>query len=393
MSIVIYALQKPLECSESGLSQLKTHNIWLILRSVITVRDAVNAGAYGYRMESSRSTGVDLRGKRRLEEDFRRNRVKEDFRDEFRGNQQVEVDFRQEFYGNRRVKERRHDSCFHIVEDLMDNRGALRADISRVHCSSANDTTGPTKGDVRSNVGVMRAGVQGLQTNTTTKTATNTPREYPSATMGHKKPDISTHKRRIESPGQSSAPSLLNALPYGPYQPCRPEGSSDDGREDESSRGRASTENGSFQLEDVNLAGGVMISNDDLNGSALKRARIMWTSVLHERFVETVRHLGIKNAVPKTIMESLTVESLTRENVASHLQKHRLYLKHTQGLSSGSPSASDHLFASTPISTGIMSLGNIIPRTGMSPHFMASSGNQSDDGGVPFTTPIIPMQF
>ena len=54
---------------------------------------------------------------------------------------------------------------------------------------------------------------------------------------------------------------------------------------------------------------------------------------LHKRFVDAVAHLGIKNAVPKAIMQLMNVEGLTRENVASHLQKYRLYLKRLQGCS------------------------------------------------------------
>ncbi|CAL1393398.1 unnamed protein product [Linum trigynum] len=67
----------------------------------------------------------------------------------------------------------------------------------------------------------------------------------------------------------------------------------------------------------------------------LKRPRLVWTPQLHKRFVDAVAHLGIKNAVPKTIMQLMSVDGLTRENVASHLQKFRLYLKRMQGLSSG----------------------------------------------------------
>nr|GMC88597.1 transcription factor PCL1 [Ipomoea batatas] len=72
----------------------------------------------------------------------------------------------------------------------------------------------------------------------------------------------------------------------------------------------------------------------------LKRPRLVWTPQLHKRFVDAVAHLGIKNAVPKTIMQLMSVDGLTRENVASHLQKYRLYLKHP---------ATDHLFASSPV--------------------------------------------
>ncbi|CAN1331529.1 Transcription factor MYBC1 [Linum perenne] len=51
----------------------------------------------------------------------------------------------------------------------------------------------------------------------------------------------------------------------------------------------------------------------------LKRPRLVWTPQLHKRFVDAVAHLGIKNAVPKTIMQLMSVGGLTRENVASHL--------------------------------------------------------------------------
>ncbi|MBA0774468.1 hypothetical protein Gotri_009676 [Gossypium trilobum] len=84
-------------------------------------------------------------------------------------------------------------------------------------------------------------------------------------------------------------------------------------------------------------------NSDDPSGKAVKRQRLVWTPQLHKRFVDVVAHLGIKNAVPKTIMQLMNVEGLTRENVASHLQKYRLYLKRMQGLSNEGPSASDQL--------------------------------------------------
>ncbi|KAJ9172384.1 hypothetical protein P3X46_015628 [Hevea brasiliensis] len=88
---------------------------------------------------------------------------------------------------------------------------------------------------------------------------------------------------------------------------------------------------------------------DDPSARTLKRPRLVWTPQLHKRFVDVVGYLGIKSAVPKTIMQLMNVEGLTRENVASHLQKYRLYLKRMQGLSSEGPSSSDQLFASTPV--------------------------------------------
>ncbi|XP_062232367.1 transcription factor PCL1-like [Phragmites australis] len=85
------------------------------------------------------------------------------------------------------------------------------------------------------------------------------------------------------------------------------------------------------------------------SSAATKRPRLVWTPQLHKRFVDVVAHLGIKKAVPKTIMQLMNVEGLTRENVASHLQKYRLYVKRMQGLSNEGPSPSDHIFASTPV--------------------------------------------
>ena len=64
-------------------------------------------------------------------------------------------------------------------------------------------------------------------------------------------------------------------------------------------------------------------------GTSMKRPRLVWTPELHRRFVEAVQQLGLKNAVPKSIMQLMNVEGLSRENVASHLQKYRMYLKRT----------------------------------------------------------------
>eukprot|EP00878_Enallax_costatus_P035623 GHUV01039804.1.p1 GENE.GHUV01039804.1~~GHUV01039804.1.p1 ORF type:complete len:217 (+),score=96.17 GHUV01039804.1:1-651(+) len=60
---------------------------------------------------------------------------------------------------------------------------------------------------------------------------------------------------------------------------------------------------------------------------AVKRPRLVWTPELHKVFEEAVQKLGVDKAVPKTIMQMMKVEGLTRENVASHLQKYRLSIK------------------------------------------------------------------
>ncbi|CAK9141499.1 unnamed protein product [Ilex paraguariensis] len=121
---------------------------------------------------------------------------------------------------------------------------------------------------------------------------------------------------------------------------------------------------------------------DDPSARTLKRPRLVWTPQLHKRFVDVVAHLGIKTAVPKTIMQLMNVEGLTRENVASHLQKYRLYLKRMQG-----PSSSDHLLASTPVPQSLNESGG-------SEHGQHNS-NSNGNGhmGMPIPMPYPPQMM
>ena len=120
---------------------------------------------------------------------------------------------------------------------------------------------------------------------------------------------------------------------------------------------------------------------DDPSARSLKRPRLVWTPQLHKRFVDVVAHLGIKNAVPKTIMQLMNVEGLTRENVASHLQKYRLYLKRMQGLSNEGPSSSDQLFASTPVPQSLHESGGGGGGGG-------SAGHSHGNGHLPVPIPM-----
>ncbi|KAL2545851.1 Two-component response regulator ORR21 [Forsythia ovata] len=72
------------------------------------------------------------------------------------------------------------------------------------------------------------------------------------------------------------------------------------------------------------------LENDD--PTMAKKPRVVWSVELHQQFVSAVNQLGIDKAVPKRILELMNVPGLTRENVASHLQKFRLYLKRLSGV-------------------------------------------------------------
>ncbi|ONK63305.1 uncharacterized protein A4U43_C07F13600 [Asparagus officinalis] len=90
------------------------------------------------------------------------------------------------------------------------------------------------------------------------------------------------------------------------------------------------------------------------DASSLKKQRVVWSVDLHQQFVAAVNQLGLEKAVPKKILELMNNPALTRENVASHLQKYRLYLKRVSGpqhqgrADSAFSSASDSSFSSVP---------------------------------------------
>eukprot|EP00798_Chlamydomonas_sp_ICE-L_P026744 gene26745-4313_t len=64
-----------------------------------------------------------------------------------------------------------------------------------------------------------------------------------------------------------------------------------------------------------------------------QQKRLLWTPELHYRFLNAVFYLGVNNAAPNYMIKLMNVNGLKRENVASHLQKYRQYLKRVAGVS------------------------------------------------------------
>ncbi|KAL0421499.1 UNVERIFIED_CONTAM: Two-component response regulator ORR26 [Sesamum latifolium] len=61
-----------------------------------------------------------------------------------------------------------------------------------------------------------------------------------------------------------------------------------------------------------------------------KKSRLLWKPDLHQKFEKAVHQIGLYKVGPKKILELMGEPRLTRENVASHLQKYRLNLSRMQ---------------------------------------------------------------
>ncbi|KZV35332.1 hypothetical protein F511_38840 [Dorcoceras hygrometricum] len=109
--------------------------------------------------------------------------------------------------------------------------------------------------------------------------------------------------------------------------------------------------------------------------STLKKPRVVWSVELHQQFVTAVNQLGIDKAVPKKILELMNVPGLTRENVASHLQKYRLYLRRLSG-------ASPHNNGLGNAFLGDAGFGSISSLSGLDFQALAASGQLPQHGLV-----------
>ncbi|AEC07932.2 response regulator 13 [Arabidopsis thaliana] len=83
-----------------------------------------------------------------------------------------------------------------------------------------------------------------------------------------------------------------------------------------------------------------------------KKKKIWWTNPLQDLFLQAIQHIGYDKVVPKKILAIMNVPYLTRENVASHLQKYRLFVKrvvHQGRFSMLSDRGKDSMFRQTHI--------------------------------------------
>jgi SHAQKYF class myb-like DNA-binding protein len=132
--------------------------------------------------------------------------------------------------------------------------------------------------------------------------------------------------------------------------------------------------------------------NDD--PSTMKKPRVVWSVELHQQFVSAVNQLGIDKAVPKRILELMGVHGLTRENVASHLQKYRLYLKRLSGVTSQQSGMNAHFGGQDPFSMMSPDMGVNIANGQLTPQALARFhmlGRMNSPNGMGFSGGLDPV--
>ncbi|KAL7163716.1 hypothetical protein ACSBR2_039772 [Camellia fascicularis] len=68
-------------------------------------------------------------------------------------------------------------------------------------------------------------------------------------------------------------------------------------------------------------------SNEESSAQKKKKKRLIWTRVLHNKFVDAVRLLGVDKAVPKKILQIMNEPVISLRSVASHLYWYRNALR------------------------------------------------------------------
>ncbi|CDF39554.1 unnamed protein product [Chondrus crispus] len=134
---------------------------------------------------------------------------------------------------------------------------------------------------------------------------------------------------------------------------------------------------------------------------APKKKRLQWTPELHAKFEDAVNEIGLEAAVPKTLLQAINEPTLTRENVASHLQKFREMIRkrklEEQKQSVSGPSrkrrlidGSPHKSPETRKNAGISSS---CAASNMDMHEGSNTGGESsqEGGTVPYSRQELPI--
>nr|GMC61956.1 two-component response regulator ARR14-like [Ipomoea batatas] len=90
---------------------------------------------------------------------------------------------------------------------------------------------------------------------------------------------------------------------------------------------RRSTDNNNNSTE-ITREGEVTFKTNKLTG----KKKLVWTPTLHYKFLDAITIIGLNNAAPKKILDVMDVPGITRDHVASHLQKYRMLLRRVSEL-------------------------------------------------------------
>ncbi|KAF5752167.1 two-component response regulator ARR2 [Tripterygium wilfordii] len=134
------------------------------------------------------------------------------------------------------------------------------------------------------------------------------------------------------------------------------------------------------------------------DASTSKKPQVTWSGDLHQQFVAAVNQLGIDKAVPKKILELMNVPGISRENVASHLQKYRLRLRrpsvvqHQGNMSNSFINPSEAALGLSPLDGG-NDFQTLAAAGQLSTHGLATLKAAGLGNGRSSAKPELPMSF
>lgn len=154
---------------------------------------------------------------------------------------------------------------------------------------------------------------------------------YRSSLSGPQPPETSLHPPHLHLPDPSHSQQSHAAAGARDTAAASPVTDASTRAHETGSAATRGDPNSNHQLEEhTSATSNKKVGSKKSSGKGSRKSRVVWSVELHQLFVKAVHELGVDKAVPKRVLEKMGVEGLTRENVASHLQKYRLYLKRLQ---------------------------------------------------------------